>query len=59
MPSSKGVAGRQAARHLVHDIHDLSHDITAVTAADAFEQVADRRSDLCFGIVFAVEMKLI
>ena len=53
------IARRQTPRHLAHDVHDLSHDITAVTTVDAFQQVTDRRADLRFGIVSAVEMKLI
>src|SRR5690242_16451454 len=50
---------RQASRHLVHDGDDLLHDVTPVAAARAFEQVADRGADLCLGVVFAVEVKLI
>jgi hypothetical protein len=38
-------ARRQAARNLAHDRDDLLHDVTAVAAGCAFEQVADRGAD--------------
>jgi hypothetical protein len=42
----------QAARYLAHDRDDLLHDVTAVAAGRAFEQVADRGADLRLGVVF-------
>ena len=46
----------QAACYLADDIEDLPHDITAVAAGGALEQIADGRADLCLGVVGAGEI---
>jgi hypothetical protein len=46
-------ARRQSARHLAHNLNDLPHDITAVTAGGPLEQIPDRCADFCL-CVFGV-----
>jgi hypothetical protein len=52
-------ARRQSARYLVHDLDDIPHDITAVAAGGALEQIANRRANLCLSIIGAGEIPIV
>jgi hypothetical protein len=50
--------GRQPARDLAHDRNDLLHDITAGAAGSTSQQILDRSSDLCFGVVLVYKIPI-
>jgi hypothetical protein len=43
--------GWLSGRYLAHDLNDVPNDITAGATSRTFEQIANRGSDLGFGVI--------
>jgi hypothetical protein len=48
----------KSVRGIAHDRNDLFHDITAGATGSIFQQILDRRADLCFRIVTVYEIPI-